>query len=897
MTKFDEVKIMLTSPENESLHIFGLSETKLKDNKNTSTFRINGFQMPFRKDNYANAGGGLLVYVRNGLNAKRRLDLELFEISCIWLEITPEKGKQFLVGCMYRPPDSKVEWADRFEDCIDHVANEGKEIIILGDMNKNLLCDQISAEWLNFIHSLGLSQMVAEPTRVTSTTSTLIDHVYTNYEENISEVKVSKLCTSDHYAITCNRKLNYCVGKNSHQSITYRSFKHFNEPAFVTELNSVPWEVIQNFEHIDDILETWMTLFLDVVNKHAPLRVHRIKKKIQPDWLSAEILDIIKERNKCKINGQIEQYKFLRNKVSAMIQTSKTDSYKSKIEQGKDDPRSIWKLFKEFGASKNDGCSENILGIKDENNILCTEKVNVANIFNNYFVNIASKLKENCSYSNSEELKAFINSNIPNNVNFSIPEINETFVYTFLSNLDLSKATGLDFIGPRLLKISSAHITNSVTYIVNKSITSSTFPKSWKQAKVNPLYKSGAKDEVNNYRPISILPTLSKLIEKWIQRHLMEYLNSFNLLHQTQSGFRAGHSTESALIVLIDHFLQAINQGKLVGCILVDFRKAFDLVDHKILLEKLKMYKCSEQCVKWFQSYLEQRSQIVSINGERSEGLSIQYGVPQGSILGPVLFLLFINDLPLMLSETVKGTDLYADDTSIYDIQSDKFELQNNLQQALGKLGKWCKSNGMLLNTDKTKVMLLTTRQKRTSMADKTLELKYDNIDLHMTTGDKILGIHVDENLQWNDHFKLICKKVSTYLWLLSRIRPYLSIELRTLFYKAYIQPHFGYCSIVWGKSSCLNVAKITKLQRRACKLILAEQYVDLNSSMQLLKILNFEESVFLQKAKTMYKITNNLAPHYLCDLFEMRSNHVQNTDLTLRSMTNRNYMVPKPRN
>ncbi len=166
-----------------------------------------------------------------------------------------------------------------------------------------------------------------------------------------------------------------------------------------------------------------------------------------------------------------------------------------------------------------------------------------------------------------------------------------------------------------------------------------------------------------------------------------------------------------------------------------------------------------------------------------------------------------------------------------------------------------------------------------------------------MTTGDKILGIHVDENLQWNDHFKLICKKVSTYLWLLSRIRPYLSTELRTLFYNAYIQPHFGYCSIVWGKSSCLNVAKITKLQRRACKLILAEQYIDLNSSMQLLRILNFEESVFLQKAKTMYKITNNLAPHYLCDLFEMRSNHVQNTDLTLRSMTNRNYMVPKPRN
>ncbi len=169
-----------------------------------------------------------------------------------------------------------------------------------------------------------------------------------------------------------------------------------------------------------------------------------------------------------------------------MIQNSKINSYKTKIEDGKDDPRSIWKIFKEFGASKNDGSSESILGIKNEHNTLCTEQVDVANIFNNYFVNIASKLKGPISYSNSEEINTFINSKVPIDVNFNIPEINEAFVFKFLSNLDTSKATGLDFIGPRLLKTASVAITSSVTYITNKSITSGAFPQTLEGSQSKP---------------------------------------------------------------------------------------------------------------------------------------------------------------------------------------------------------------------------------------------------------------------------------------------------------------------------------------------------------------------------------------------------------------------------
>ena len=352
----------------------------------------------------------------------------------------------------------------------------------------------------------------------------------------------------------------------------------------------------------------------------------------------------------------------------------------------------------------------------------------------------------------------------------------------FLSTLDISKATGLDGIGPKLLKISSGIITKSITYIVNNCIRSGKFPTSWKLAKVNPLYKGGAKDGINNYRPISILPTLSKLIEKFIQKRLMAYLNSFDVLHKYQSGFRSGHSTETALILMTEGWLKAINEGKFVGSIMVDFRKAFDLVDHDLLLKKLSYYKCGSNFINLMKSYLKNRTQVLSVNGTKSNTDEISSGVPQGSILGPLLFLIFINDLPLVLSGKVSSTDMYADDTTIYDIQADMGTLRSNLQESLTILQKWCKQNGMLLNTEKTKVMLISTRQKRIRLDTRLLSLTYNEIDLQLTTGDKILGVYTDENFQWNNHFQFVCKKVSSYIWLLSRIKSYLSLEHRSLF-------------------------------------------------------------------------------------------------------------------
>ncbi|MEW8547445.1 MAG: reverse transcriptase family protein [Candidatus Thiodiazotropha sp.] len=567
--------------------------------------------------------------------------------------------------------------------------------------------------------------------------------------------------------------------------------------------------------------------------------------------------------------------------------------YKAKIEEGKDDPRSIWKIFREFGASSK--CENREIFEINLNDRIVSNEVDIANAFNTYFATVASQLKEPIKASNFSSLKEHINSNVPSDTFFDIPEINTSFVRKFLTTLDCTKATGLDDIGPRLLKIAPDILSGSIAFIVNKSLISGIFPDIWKEAKVNPVFKSGSKDDVNNYRPISILPTLSKLIEKWINTKFMSFLNGHKLFHQRQSGFRSGHSTESALTLMIDSWLKAINDGKLVGCVMVDFRKAFDLVDHKILMHKLRLYKCSEKALSWFESYLTNRNQSVIISGTKSSKEPITYGVPQGSILGPLLFLIFINDLPLELKNTVASTDLYADDTTLYDVQLDRQILENNLQHALNVLDNWCKENGMVLNTDKTKVMLITSRQKRANLKDKNISLKYNDFDLKITCSDKILGVHIDENLMWNDQFQFLTRKVSSNLWLLSQIRSYLSIEHRLLFYNAYIKTHFDYCSIIWGNSSNINLSKITKLQRRACKIILGSEYTNLEEARARLKILSFDESVFLQKAKTMYKIVYDIAPQYLSDLFQLRGTNANDT-VNLRSISNMNLIIPKPK-
>ncbi|MEW8547257.1 MAG: reverse transcriptase family protein [Candidatus Thiodiazotropha sp.] len=888
--KIDQLRLLLQCKEN-LIHIIGISETKLSYVHPDAAFEISGYQKPFRRDRPENAGGGLLMYIKDGVSCSHRPDLEHVSLECIWAEIKPTNSRSFLVGHIYRPPNSSVQWNELFEECIEKVLQEEKEIYLLGDINRDLLNNQVHGAWTDYMEPFGLTQMVSEATRVTSGSRTLIDHIYTNCPENVNSVSVPKIGLSDHFPIFLTRKMHNQMPKGNHYTISYRSFKDFDEAKFISDLQSVPWDLIKLFDDTNDILEAWTDLFLEIVDKNVPIKQHRVKHKNQPQWITPDILDAIKSRDRCKSLGNDNEYKYWRNKVTRLIKESKKVQYQTFIDNNKNNPGSIYKLFQEVGAGRGCKKSSNITNIINNGSHI-EDPTEIANTFNDFFVNVASRIKEPVTNSNHARLKEFCQSKLPANAKFSISAIDKHKVLKYLSNIDVSKATGTDTIGPRLIKLAAPYIADDISFICNHSIKNSIFPNKWKEAKVSPLYKNGSHDDVNNYRPISILPILSKVLEKHVHECLSNFLHEHNLLHKTQSGFRSHHSCETALIHMIDSWLDAMDNGNMVGVVLVDFQKAFDLVDHQILLSKLELYGFARETLVWFNTYLTHRQQQVTINNCKSDFELVSCGVPQGSILGPLLFLLFINDLPLFTANVY--TDLYADDTTLYDIQISQQMIEQNLQIALDQLRTWSKNNGMLLNAAKTKVMLVTTNQKRQRLTTASLKLEYMDESLQMVSSDKILGVFVDNNLKWSDHIKHITKKISSNIWLLSKIKHFLSQAHRIQFYKSYVQPHIDFCNMVWGSTCESNKLKIFRLQKRACRVILDYNVEDSHEALSSLKILSLYDRLLLRKAKFMYKVYNGLTPQYISDNFTLR-NEV-NTSVVLRSSASGCFVPPQPK-
>ena len=863
------------------VHLLGLSEAWLNCDHTDEMLSVPHYQI-IRRDTAKQGHTGIAVYIHDNIYpfVKRRTDLESTEVECIWLEIKCSMSSPLLLAYMYRHPRSTDEWLDDFVQMMVNVPLNNRNMVLLGDFNFNMLIPQPA--WQSTFTLFGLQQLVDKPTRVSSTTATLLDHVYTNNTTLLTDVNVLEKGISDHFPTVCMWKSRTPkLPKNSHNTIVYRSFKHFDKDKFFQDMNQAHFHNIYNCSDPVQALDIFHSTLLPIINKHAPLRRKRVKSITLPGWLTPEIQEAPKQRDQLKsrlkqlykdninllpdsikLEKEIkrekvaQEYRKQRNKVTSLVRSSQK-SYFSKMITDNKNTASLWKGINKISQkSRSKPCNHYAWS---------------PHSFNDHFIHLAESVLNNdkiCSdnYHLSPALINFCNSKLSKNISFEIPLLGVHEVGMLITNMKNKKSMGPDGISPSLLKLSLPYVVESLTFIYNLCIKHSIVPPSLKTAQVLPLPKSKDISELNNFRPISLLSVLSKPFERHIHKNLMEYLEKHSLFYTFQSGFRPHHSCQSALTHQCDTWLSAVNQHKLTGAVFLDLKKAFDLVNHEILAKKLSVYLRNPISQSLLESYLDNRSQYVFCNGSASSTKMVSRGVPQGSVLGPLLFCIFINDLPLSISDPLVSCDLFADDTSLHSSAANVSIVQNSLQKGLDDVSKWCNLNQMVIHPQKTKCMMITSRQKH-QLCHLTLNLSIDNNPIEQVNSHKVLGTIIDDQLSWKKQIDSLCKKLSRSLYLLNRLKIYIDSDARKIFFNAHCLSHINYASTVWSGAAQDHLKKLNSLYKRATKIILPDPLLSTLEKQASLDILPLNKHLEFNKIITVFKARNELAPDYIAKL------------------------------
>ena len=432
-------------------------------------------------------------------------------------------------------------------------------------------------------------------------------------------------------------------------------------------------------------------------------------------------------------------------------------------------------------------------------------------------------------------------------------------------------------------------LASSLSTIFNNSLRRGVFPDCWKTARIAPIFKDGPENIKSNYRPISVLPTVSRLFEKVLYGQLYQYLDENKLLYLHQSGFRSLHSCVTCLLKSTNDWYTDIDRGNVNAVVFIDLKKAFDTVDHSILLEKLSLYGIRDIELEWFRSYLSGRKQCCKVNGHISNIESIRYGVPQGSCLGPLLFLIYINDLPLAL-DNAKVT-MYADDTSISYSSKSVDEINSAINDDLSNLKLWLEGNKLSLNVTKTQAMLIGSRAKLQNISNSDVispKFVIDDEVVPMINEAKYLGIQIDKTLGWKEHINIIAAKISRGIGMLRYAKRYVPLSTVKTMYRSIVEPYLRYCCTVWGCCTEADLKRLQILQNRAARIVTNSAYD--THSLPLIKGLGWltvKELIRFETATTVFKSVNQLCPGYMAQMFQRQCEQamrtLRNTETDLR--------------
>ena len=607
---------------------------------------------------------------------------------------------------------------------------------------------------------------------------------------------------------------------------------------------------------------------MSIFDKHAPIKQAYVREKQLPYMnrkLRKAIYDKKRLHNKylnCKNSRSWEKYRKSRNLVNKLKKQSINMYFQERCVGGSKSS-DFWSTIKPYLSKKsNQGQSKIIL---NEDNTAISNDTEVAETFNNFFVNVAEDIGKDYIFDpqNHPSLKKIEELNLINDP-FEFKHTDEKTVSKIIDKFNPKKATGGDKISVKLLKLGKPALVTPITNLINSTISVNIFPNGLKKAQVTPLHKKNDPMLKSNYRPVSILPIPSKIFEKVLSEQLSSYFDA--IFDNFLCAFRKGHGCQTTLLRLLEDWKQALDNNEYVAAILMDLSKAFDCLPHDILLSKLSAYGLSESAVSLMKSYLSDRTQQIRISSVVSSWAKINKGVPQGSILGPLLFNVFINDIFYFIKTCTLYN--YADDNTLSFHSPDFNELIMFLQQEGKILIDWFSFNCMQANPGKFQAIAVG---KKTF--GKSPVFSFDTVNITCEEVVKLLGVDIDFNLSFDSHISNICKKAAQQLNVMRRIGHNLSLLNRLTIFHTFVLSNFNFCPLAWHFCSETNTKKMEKLQERGLRFV----YNDFSSSYEDLLTKTKLSTLHIRRMRTMaietFKILNGLAPPVLTNLLQKRGN------------------------